>query len=607
MLMVEIFVGTGPSPGHLAMLFPGQGSQYVGMLRELACRFPQMQAALAQMNESPRTARPALSDWIYPRSAFGDDDRRAPGASLARHPVCPAGDRRRQPGTAADSGGIRRSPDMVGGHSFGELTALCAAGRIDDRELAILARRRGELMAECATEGGLRGDARGLRSARTRSRTCSASMAWTWSSPTRMRPGSASSPGRSTEIERARQILSDVKVATHLVPVSAAFHSRFVGARGEPFLESLDSITFRTRRSRCSPTRRPSPIPTVRSRSGHLLAGQLARPVEFVGPDRSDVPSGSADIPRSRSRREVDGAGPRDPRRPRPPRLAVDASRGTAGNLYDLACSLATLAALGYAVDLIVGIEGDHGRSPRRRKPGLTVKICGANARPKDRTSRSGPAANQTTGSEPPVPRNIRRPPRRAAFFAGEGQRTRRCPRSPAATSRRDRPDHEPAGTDKFASTNGQAASHHPAHSPRRRRTRCRRPPTPDRRSRSRLHRAVVGTSRTPRKTWSPSRRLAEQTAELHRQFLEGQEKTQQTFLKLLEHQQRCRCRSPIEPSPTCRPGSRPRLELEPRIPTGPRRPLIRADRDPEHNDHREPSAPLPRRLRRIIRRSPRP
>ena len=32
---------------------------------------------------------------------------------------------------------------------------------------------------------------------------------------------------------------------------------------------------------------------------------------------------------------------------------------------------------------------------------------------------------------------------------------------------------------------------------------------------------------------------MAEQTADLHRQFLEGQEKTQQTFLKLLEQQQR--------------------------------------------------------------------
>ena len=32
---------------------------------------------------------------------------------------------------------------------------------------------------------------------------------------------------------------------------------------------------------------------------------------------------------------------------------------------------------------------------------------------------------------------------------------------------------------------------------------------------------------------------MAEQTAALHRQFLEGQEKTQQNLLKLLEHEQR--------------------------------------------------------------------
>ena len=40
-------------------------------------------------------------------------------------------------------------------------------------------------------------------------------------------------------------------------------------------------------------------------------------------------------------------------------------------------------------------------------------------------------------------------------------------------------------------------------------------------------------------RAWSALEKLAEQTAELHRQFLEGQAKTQQSFLKLLEHEQR--------------------------------------------------------------------
>ena len=55
--------------------------------------------------------------------------------------------------------------------------------------------------------------------------------------------------------------------------------------------------------------------------------------------------------------------------------IAVDASRGSAGNVVDLACALATLAALGYAVDLTRWDDGQTARKAPARKPGLTVRL----------------------------------------------------------------------------------------------------------------------------------------------------------------------------------------------------------------------------------------
>src|SRR5439155_19307147 len=68
--------GAGPAPGTLAVLFPGQGSQYVGMLRELACLFPEMLDALAGANAAvaarsqENTDARRLSDRIYPPTTF---------------------------------------------------------------------------------------------------------------------------------------------------------------------------------------------------------------------------------------------------------------------------------------------------------------------------------------------------------------------------------------------------------------------------------------------------------------------------------------------------------------------------------------------------------
>ncbi len=175
-----------------------------------------------------------LSDSIYPRSAFDEATRHAHEAALRDTRIA-------QGAIGAVSLGALRvleefgvRPDLAGGHSFGELTALCAGGRLDERELAHLACRRGELMADCAS-GGEPGamlavfatldDLDGL----LRHESLDLVVA------NRNAPRQHVLAGSCAEIERARALLRARRITTHPVAVSAAFHSRFVASAQSVF------------------------------------------------------------------------------------------------------------------------------------------------------------------------------------------------------------------------------------------------------------------------------------------------------------------------------------------------------------------------------------
>ncbi|WP_035812944.1 ACP S-malonyltransferase [Jiangella gansuensis] len=118
-----------------AFLFPGQGSQRVGMGRDLAERHPDLVRPIFHTADDVLGLDLTRLCWEGPEEELRRTDITQPAifvASLAAYRVLEA----RLP-----------APVVVAGHSLGEYTALVAAGVLDWITALRLVRRRGELMA----------------------------------------------------------------------------------------------------------------------------------------------------------------------------------------------------------------------------------------------------------------------------------------------------------------------------------------------------------------------------------------------------------------------------------------------------------------------------
>ena len=125
----------------LAFVFPGQGSQSVGMLAELAELHPQIREAFAEASDGAGVDLWALSqggpEEMLNRTEYTQPALLAAGIAVWR--VWQA------------QGGAQ--PSVLAGHSLGEYTALVAAGALSLRDGAHLVRLRGQLMQDAAPAG----------------------------------------------------------------------------------------------------------------------------------------------------------------------------------------------------------------------------------------------------------------------------------------------------------------------------------------------------------------------------------------------------------------------------------------------------------------------
>jgi acyl transferase domain-containing protein len=483
------FFGRGSHMGKLAVLFPGQGAQYPGMLRELACRFPALHDTLAQACQSGAQARD-LIDRIYPLISFTAEDRRANEEALRATDIA-------QPALGAVALGAWRileqfglRADAAAGHSYGELAALCAAGRLKPNDFFRLSRLRGRLMADASgSEGAMLAVQATVETIRELLRAENLDLVLA----NKNAPQQTVLSGPTAAIERAAAAFAARQVRTQRLAVSAAFHAPLMAAAAEPFRAALENIEFHTGTMPVFANSTAQAYPEDAAAARDLLAGQLVRPVEFVREIEHLYEAGIRTFLEVGPGHRLTGLVSAILQGRDFAALALDSSNGQRSGVHDLACCLAHLAALGHDIKLSVWDAGAPPQTPvDSQKRTLLVPLCGANyvkPKPKRDDLASG-------GRKPPV----RKEPGASA------------PRSPSANHGTPNPT--------MNGSNAPTIDRQPA------------PPAPD-------GAALSHALQLTRDSLAALQHMQEQTAQLHRQFLDGQDAAQRTVQFLVEQQQR--------------------------------------------------------------------
>ena len=219
----------------LAIVFPGQGSQAVGMLRGFA-DVPEVIEALLEAKEVLGEAFVRLLEE-GPSEALNLTVNTQPAMLTAGYAAYRAW---------LAAGGPR--PEVLAGHSLGEYTALVAAGAIAYRDALPLVRFRAEAMQEAVPEGegamaailGL--DDQGVRAACAEAQGAVQAVNFN-------APGQVVIAGQKAAVERAVLLCKSrgAKRAMTL-PVSAPFHSSLMQPAGERLQGYLREVRVTTPR-----------------------------------------------------------------------------------------------------------------------------------------------------------------------------------------------------------------------------------------------------------------------------------------------------------------------------------------------------------------------
>jgi acyl transferase domain-containing protein/NAD(P)-dependent dehydrogenase (short-subunit alcohol dehydrogenase family) len=361
-----------------AFVFPGQGSQYLHMGRDLLCTFPEALKSLeiAENIFEQITELSSLTNYIYPKgqslvTGLGNDHHHKLQQTRIAQPAI---------GTISlcffnilKRFGIL--PDAVCGHSFGELTALWSAGRISDRDFLTLSVRRGDFMFRASESRGVMTAVKApldkLEKVLQQSKT-GVILA------NRNSSDQGVLSGTEPNMANAESICRDNGFIYRRLPVSGAFHTPMMKNAHDAFLKVLSDIHFIQSDIPVFSNTTGKMYPEIEEDARKLLADQILFPVDFAKEIENMYDFGIRTFIEVGPKNVLTGLIQSILKGRSHHALSLDSSGGKGDGLEDLAGTLCHLAALGYPVKLD---QWEHPLENNKRKQRMSIAVSGANIR----------------------------------------------------------------------------------------------------------------------------------------------------------------------------------------------------------------------------------
>ncbi len=213
----------------LAMVFPGQGSQSIGMLADLAAKHPQVGETF---DEASAVLQYDLWKLVQegPEAELNQTDRTQPAMLAAGVSVWRV--------WQASSGA---APSVMAGHSLGEYTALVCAGALDFADAVALVAERGRCMQDAVPPGvGAMAALLGLDD-ETVAAVCMRAVDGEVVEPVNFNsPGQVVIAGNTTAVERAIALAKEAGAKRAVtLPVSVPSHCALMKPAAEKFAQRL--------------------------------------------------------------------------------------------------------------------------------------------------------------------------------------------------------------------------------------------------------------------------------------------------------------------------------------------------------------------------------